>query len=208
MPVDVSSPDNPNNFGENAYVRWRPRMVRQSVYQDMVNTVLVLAGWPVVINGVRQDGGANPTPLSDLKVTPINIIEYFPEEGFSQSNPVLPNTLALDNGLPGPLDMSSMGGLFERPYRFQFAFYGENDAVAQSLFSDLADRYLGLAESPYITLYNYRTTPDPTPIVRMEVRDFQYTRAPGELAPWEKHLFLAALELTDYVNVSDTRTFE
>lgn len=207
MPVDISSPDNENNFGANAYVRWRPRMVRQSVYEDMVNTLLVSAGWPVLINGVRQDG-INAVPESDLKVTPLNIIEYFPDDGFSQDNPVLPNTLALDNGLPGELEMSSMGGLFERPYRFQFALWGEDDAVAQAVFSDLSDRYLGLAESPFITLYNYRTTPDPTPIVRMEVEAFQYTRAPGTLAPWEKHLFLAVMELTDYVNVSDSRTFE
>lgn len=206
MPVDISSPDNPNNFGPNAFVRWRPRMVRQSVYKDMVDTLLTSCGWPVVINGVRQDG-INSIPASTLQVTPLNIIEYFPEDGFGQNNPVLPNTLALDNGLPGPLEMSSMGGLFERTYRFQYAFYAENDAVAQSVFSDLSDRYLGLADSPFITLYNFATTPDPTPIVRMEVEDFQYSRAPGEVAPWEKHLFLAFMEVTDYVNVSDTRSF-
>lgn len=197
-PNDPLNPLTDPNNSANTYIRWRPRMVRQSVYNDMVQTLL-RAGWPILEDGVRLD-----VPASQFQVSPINIIEYVPEEGFGQDNPLLPNTLALDNGLPGPMEEAFLGGPMERPYRFQYAFYAENDAVAQALLSDLYDRYMGLADSPFITLFNYASA-TPTPVVRMEVETFQYTRAPDSVAAWERQLFLAVMELTDYVRVSERK---
>jgi hypothetical protein len=188
-------PNNPSN----GYVRWRPRMVRQSVYDDMVAT-LAGGNWPLIYNSVMP----NPVPTTTLRLaSPINVIEYFPEEGFTQENPVLPNTLALDNGLPGPLEDEELGGLQSRVYRFNFAFWAESDSVAQSLLSDLSDRYNGISATMFITLYDYGH-PSPLPVVQMEIERFDYTRAPAEMTPWDRHLFLAYLEVTDYLHAHNT----
>jgi hypothetical protein len=181
----------PEIDGIGGYVRWRPRMVRQSVFNDMKAT-LAAAGFT----------GATPTIA--LKY-PVNVIEFFPEFAIYDADKVQYNTIAVDNGEPGPLEEYELGGIFSRDYRFNMALYAESDGLGLAMFSDLADRYLGLTNFPFVPLYNYNEA-TPTLIVNMEVLGFQYTRAPQDVAPYEHHLFFAELILRDFVDQNEVRT--
>lgn len=180
------------------YVRHRPRMVRESIFQDLRDT-LIRTDW---LAGTTRDGLVTTTPSSTfplLEGKPINLIDFFPE-GVSETPP---NTFAVDIGEPGDLVEGELGGYFEQPYGFEFAFYASSDAVAIALFSDLTDRYMGLSDSPFISLYNYLTDP-PNLVVRMEVENFKYARNQHTAAPNEVHLYSAQLEITDYVDQART----
>lgn len=168
-----------------AYVRWRPRMVRQSVVED-VKAALTTAGWM----------GSAVMAMADPAV---RVVDYFPDNAMHQGEAPQPNTLAVDNGMPGDLSEGEIGGYFLQPYRFEMAFLGANDAIAQAMLSDLADRYWGFTQSPFIQLYDYNG-PAPVEIVRMRVEAFTYVKAPIDVAPAEKHLFYAELIITDFVD--------
>ena len=180
----------PEIDGEGGYLRWRPRMVRQSVFYD-VETTLTNAGW------------TGATPEMAVKY-PVTVVEFYPEFAIYEQDKVRYNTLAIDQGDPGPLEEFELGGRFSRDYRFNMAFYAESDGIGASLFSDLGDRYLGMTDSPFIGLYNYNVSP-PTLIVRLEVMGFQYLRAPADVAPYEHHLFFAELVVRDYVDQNRVR---
>lgn len=175
------------------YVRWRPRMVHQSVLGDL-KTVLDAVGWYSLSSPTTI-----PSAVAGLLTSPIVIQDAFPEEGVYVGNAPAPNTLTMDMGLPGTMEDSEMGGLFEQPYKFSFAFFAESDAVAKALLSDLSDRYLGMTDSPFITLHNYAVDPV-TDIVRMEVESFAYAPSPNAVAPGEHHLYYAELIITDYLD--------
>lgn len=174
------------------YVRWRPRMVHQSVLADLKDTLEALDWY------VSATPTSIPAPVAGLLTGPIVIQDAFPEEGVYQKNAPVKNTLTMDMGLPGVIELGELGGFFEQAYKFSFAFFAESDAVAKALLSDLADRYSGLSASPYITLRNYAVTPV-TEIVRMEVESFIYAPNPEAIAPGEHHLYFAELVLTDYI---------
>lgn len=180
----------PEIDGEGGYLRWRPRMVRQSVFQDL-NTTLALRGWT----------GATPTMA--LKY-PVTTVEFYPEFAIYEQDKVRFNTLAVDQGDPGDLQEFELGGKFSRDYRYNMALYAESDGIGASLFSDLGDRYQGLTDSPFIGLYNFNAA-TPTLIVRMEVMSFQYVRAPADVAPYEHHLFFGELIVRDYVDQNRVR---
>lgn len=175
----------PEVDGEGGYVRWRPRMVRTSVFEDL-KTTLANTGW------------TGSTPAISLKY-PVSVVEFFPEFAIYDENKVRWNTLAIDEGDPGDLEEFELGGKFSRDYRFNLALYAESDGIGSSLFSDLADRYLGLTDSPFISLYNYNVA-TPALIVRLEVQGFQYLKAPQDVAPAEHHLFFAELLVRDFVD--------
>lgn len=182
----------PNVGGVGGYVRWRNRHVRRSVLQDLMET-LTFSGWL----------GTQPTV--GLVKKEITFTDAFPEEALSKGQQVAVNTFVLDNGRPGPLEEYELGGLYSREYAFNMAFFAENDAVALSLLGDLEDRYNGLAVEPWISLFNYQAS-TPVLITRMEVENFEFGRAPREIAANERFLFFAELRLTDYIEQIETRT--
>jgi hypothetical protein len=181
----------PEVQGAGGYIRWRPRMVRESVFQDMKNT-LAAAGY------------MGATPHIALHY-PVNVIEFFPEFAIYDQDKVQYNTIAVDNGEPGPMEEYELGGQFSRDYRFNMALYAESDGIGISMFSDLADRYHGLTNFPFVPLYNYNAA-TPTLVLNMEVLNFQYTRAPQDVAPWEHHLFFGELIVRDLVDQNPVRT--
>jgi hypothetical protein len=189
--MTIQYPYEPEIDGAGGYVRWRPRMVRQSVFEDMKTTL-------------SNNGYLGSTPSIALNY-PVDVVEFFPEFAIYDQDTVKYNTIAVDNGEPGPLEEYELGGIYSRDYRFNMALYAENDGIGLSLFSDLGDRYLGLTNYPFIPLYNYNAT-TPSLIVNMEVLTFGYTRAPVEVAPYEHHLFFGELILRDFVQQNPDRT--
>lgn len=191
----MTLPD-PNTPG--TYVRHRQRMVRQSIFEDLRDT-LIRTQW---MAGTTRDNAVTTAPGATIPLLgghPINLIDFFPERNspISESTPI--NTFAMDVGVAGTLGEGEMGGHYEQPYQFNFALYANSDATAVAMFSDLYDRYIGISDSPYVTLYNYLVDP-PTPVVRMEVDDFGYMRDTERPAPAEVFLYVAQLEITDYVD--------
>lgn len=179
------------------YIRHRPRMVRESVFQDLRDT-LIRNQW---MAGTTTNGAVTTLPtqtLALLEGKPLNLIDYFPENDGADAATLF-NTFAMDIGDPGDLVEGELGGFFEQPYVFNMAFYALTDAVAMAVLSDLSDRYLGVIESPFISLYNYWAA-TPNVVVRMEVENFRYARDVQQVAPHEVHLFFASLEITDYVD--------
>lgn len=186
--LDINSPP--------VYVRHRTRMVRESIFEDLRDT-LIRTQW---LEGTTRDGvttGPDET-LALLEGRPLDLIDYFPESDGAQAETLF-NTFAMDIGDPGEMVEGELGGFLEQPYTFNMAFYALTDAVAMAVMSDLHDRYMGITESPYISLYNYLADP-PNIVVRMEVENFRYARDIQQIAPHEVHLFFASLEITDYVD--------
>lgn len=172
------------------YVRHRPRMVRQSVYEDL----------KIHLEEMNWIGS---TPLNILAVdgvvSPLTLRDYFPTNAEFQGEEIPPNTLAIDQGTPGPARLHEMGGpLRSQLYYFNFALFAHSDAVALSLFSDLNDRYMGITHAEIITLWDYLQA-TPTPVVDMEVETFEVMKSPEQPAPG-KQLYFAELVITDYIN--------
>src|SRR4051812_34925694 len=99
----------PEIGGIGGYVRWRPRMVRESVFQDLKRTL-------------EAAGYIGATPTIALKY-PVEVVEFYPEFAIYDTDKVKWNTIALDNGDPGPLEEYELGGIFSRDYRFNMALY-------------------------------------------------------------------------------------
>lgn len=201
------------------YVRHRDRMVQESVFEDVRDTLIAcrwLAGttarpvsdpynpstWGVVTTTEEQT-----LPL--LEGDPVVLIDYFPEaEGGSvagepETGQTALNTLALDNGtriesIPRELGNPTAELVL---YRFNLAFYASSDGVAQALLGDLADRYKGrLVRPDVIELWNYNSA-SPLPVVRMDVESYSFTQnTDPNIAPQEVHLYFAELQIQDDVD--------
>lgn len=171
--------------GVGGYVRWRGRMVRASVFNDL-NDTLDATGWT----------------NSSLRYA-FEVREFFAEFASFVQDSVHVNTLVLDDGDPSELVEFELGGELTRAYRFNMAFYAQDDDTGLAVFSDLADRYDGLTAQRYVPLYNYNL-PNPPLVRMMEVESFQYTRAPQDAVPWEHHLFFAELIIRDFVSSDRT----
>jgi hypothetical protein len=172
--------------GDGGYVRWRPRMVRLSVFEDLKTTLTTL-GW-----------------MSAPLQYPFEVKEFFPEFAVYADDAVHINTLVMDNGDPGVMQEYELGGLLTRMYRMNFAFYAQDDETGIAVFSDLTDRYQGLTDSPYISLLNYNAVGDPPLITRMEVDSFQYVKASLDVAPYEHHLWFGELIVRDFIDGNRT----
>lgn len=203
------------------YIRHRDRMVQESVYEDLVNTLIALRWIPGTTtrdvfdpyNPGNPRGPVTTTPTQVLKIVgehPIQLIDYFPEAtsddaavvGDPESGQTALNTLAIDDGMaaePVPIELGSR--LVEMPYRFTFAFWAATVGVAQALLNDLRDRYRGLVVFPEVVpLYDY-ITDSTTAVLNMAVESFVYTRsAEDEAAPHEALMFYAQLVVTDIVD--------
>lgn len=210
------------------YVRHRDRMVQESVFEDLQNTLIACRwmhgttsrkvvdpyapelGWQIVTTapadvlklvGKRDDG----------EPAEVVLIDYFPEAGGNddesgESRKTELNTLAVDDGVPGEAQFVEMGSnMQEQPYVFTMAFYASSDAVAKAMLNDLRDRYNGrLVSDDHLDLYNYNDPAfdqDTPPVVRMEIEFFRFEKNNSEqVTPWEVHLYFAELTLTDVVD--------
>lgn len=178
------------------YVRHRPRYVAQSVFDDL-KRVLRSCGW------LGSTGAQLAQPLGLIQGNPIEVIDAFPDQ--TQGQKIALNTLAIDKGIPGEMVEYQLGGgspAFEQPYQFHMAFYANSDATAQALFQDLHDRYMGMTDSPFITLYNSASA-TPIEVVRMEVEEFAFNKSVDAVAPAEAHLHFARLVITDYLDETE-----
>lgn len=207
------------------YVRHRDRMVQESVFRDLEDT-LIACRWKTgttlrkVVDPYAPGVGwqiVTTTSQEILKIAQgaeVKIIDYFPEAGGNndeagESRKTAPNTFAVDTGVTGeavPLELGS--NMEERPYTFTMAFYAVSDAAALALLNDLRDRYLGrLVRDDRIDLFNLN---DPAydeetpPVYRMEVEAFSYALSEdAAIAPSEVHLYFAELLLTDVVDPAE-----
>lgn len=223
MPIQVTYyVDDPNDLNPGVtggYVRHRDRMIQESVFEDLKDTLITcrwMAGttarpvrhpttgvWGLVTTAADQT-------LGMLDSTPINLIDYFPEaEGSSvagdpASGKTPDNTLALDNGTRIESEPREMGNRTAETvlYRFSMAFFAASDGMAQALLGDLADRYRGRAvRDDIVELWNYNDLSATLPVVRMSVESFQFTSAADqEVAPVELKLYFAELMLEDEVD--------
>lgn len=209
------------------YVRHRDRMVQESVFEDLQNTLIACrwmsgtttrpvidpyeptGGWQVVtttvdqvlkIVGKREDG----------TVAEVVLIDYFPEvsgnndeEGESRKTEL--NTLAVDTGVAEDGILIELGSnMMEQPYIFTMAFYAASDAVALALMNDLRDRYAGrLVSDDRLDLYNFNAPgfdENTPPVVRMEVDYFKFQQNADTVTPWEVHLYFGEVGITDIVD--------
>ncbi|NUS01919.1 MAG: hypothetical protein HOV97_05070 [Nonomuraea sp.] len=209
------------------YIRHRDRMVQESVFEDLTNT-LIACRWvpgtttrPVVSPydipaGKQIVATTQDQVLKIVGANPVTLIDYFPEStsddegvaGEPASGHTPLNTLAIDDGQAGEPQLLELGSVMaEIPYRFSFAFWAANIGTAQALMNDLRDRYRGLiVNTDAVVLYDYNTDPD-APVTPMAVESFSYMRsADDQVASYEATLFYAQLTITDVVD--DPRTQE
>lgn len=181
--------DGPGDWQQ--YVRWRPRMVRQSVYEDLVTTLEGL-GW------YSRDPNNPALNINLLEGEPLKLRETFPDESEYQDRSVESNTLAMDHGTPSEEYEYEMGGMAAQDWTFTFAFYAVSDAAAQALLQDMADRYWGRTEDPFISLFNYADA-TPSEVLRMEVDAFRFNRSVDQIYPGHD-LWFAEMVVTDFIS--------
>lgn len=184
-----------------AYIRHRPRMVRESVLEDLRATLVSLDWVPDDPNWRHGDPYDEGEFLGMLS-TPVVIEDYYPVEAAYQGENIAPNTLAIDQGTPQEPEYVELGGDDrEQAYLFNLAFFAENDAVAVALFSDLSDRYNGISPLTFqsVPLFNYLAA-TPTFIVNMEVTSFEVAKSPQQPAPG-RLLWFAQLTISDYLEL-------
>lgn len=201
------------------YVRHRDRMIQESVFQDLRDT-LIACRWMAgttsqAVNDPYNDNAwglvtteAEQT-LALLEGNPLILIDYFPEAfavsvtGDPQSGQVPLNTIALDNGSridSYPREMGNSTAEYVG-YRFNIAFYAASDGLAQAVFGDLADRYRGrLVRGDEISLWNYNSESQ-YPVVQMMVENFLFMpNIDTTVAPPDVHLFFGELTIEDEVD--------
>lgn len=210
------------------YVRHRDRMVQESVFEDLENSLIAFR-WmsgttsrpvisPYAPNAGYQVVTTAPTQVlklvgerEDGERAEVVLIDFFPEAGGNddaegESRKTEYNTLAIDTGQAGESQLMEMGSnMMEQPYVFTMVFYARSDAVALALMNDLRDRYFGRAVSDdNLNLYNFNDPtfgPSTPPVTRMEIDYFRYELSESQTAaPWEAHIYVAELSITDYVD--------
>lgn len=209
------------------YVRHRDRMVQESVYEDLRDT-LIACRWlsgtttrrvvsPYAIGAGYQIVTTDADDLLKLADgSEVKIIDYFPEAGGNDdatgaSRKTDPNTLAMDTGVAGDPEFIELGSnLQEMPYTFTFAFYAVSDGAALALMNDLRDRYLGrIVTDDHLNLYNFNDPDfdiDTAPVCRMEIDAFAYTQDAEAVTPWEVHLYYGSLNILDIVDAQSVVT--
>jgi hypothetical protein len=111
----------------------------------------------------------------------------------------------MNAGDPAEPYENQLGGgpmAYGQEYQFHFAFWAVSDACADALFQDLADRYNGLTDAPFLSLFNYTVSP-PTEVVRMECESFAWTESSDQVAANGQRLYFGRLLLTDYLDETD-----
>lgn len=189
------------------YVRHRHRLVRESVFDDIHNT-MIACRW---MSGTTSHEVTNPdTDVFEVVTTDpsdvfplldgheVSLVDYFPESssGSPATAAVVLNTMAVAGGEIGDKSDMELGNRFAhyQPYKFGMALYASSDAVAHAIFGDLNDRYRGaLVNSDNIALYDA----DGDFVVDMEVSSFTYYRDVEVLA--EENLYFGILNIVDLV---------
>lgn len=211
------------------YVRHRDRMVSQSVFEDLRNT-LIACRWMtgetsrLVIDPYNTEDGWQIVTTTESELLPllgkrddgtpaqVVLIDYFPDTGgdqnSGQSRKTELNTLAIDHGIAGEAEFMELGSnLMEQPYFFTLALYAESDAVAMAIMNDLRDRYQGrLVLDDALDLFDFNKTGfnnTSPPVVRMEIDSFVFRQDEEKVAPWEVHLYFGQLRITDYVDARE-----
>lgn len=196
------------------YVRHRDRMVQESVYQDLKDTLIAcrwMAGTtaqPVVDPYDPDDPIVVTTILADVlpltQGNPVNLIDFFPKAELETFKTEM-NTFALDNGTADDMIPMELGSnATEQAYTFTMAFWAKSDAVALAVLNDLRDRYAGrFVRNETISLWDYNTNAT-DPVVRMDIESFKYSQNVDAIAPGEVHLFFAELVLTDFVDAANS----
>lgn len=181
-----------------AYIRHRPRIIRESVYEDL-KKVLIDLDW------IDPTGGEDYMGM--LGDDPIILTDYFPVEAVYQGEEVEINTLAIDQGTQSEPERTELGGdNREQMHLFNLAFFAKNDGIALSLFSDLTDRYKGVnpAYGEYVNLYDYINEADPDePFHDVSVLTFEVAKSPEQPAPG-RLLWFAQLIVLDYLDFEET----
>lgn len=195
------------------FVRHRDRMVQESVYQDIKDT-LIACRWMTGTTSVEvidpNDPGFGPkivTTTEDqvmklAKDAPLILIDYFPQSE-QDGTKTEPNTFALDNGTADDMIPMEMGSnACEQVYTFTMAFWANSDAVGLAVMNDLRDRYSGrLVRNETLCLWDYNNV-SATPVCYMDVDRFIYNQNTDAVGPGDVHLFFAQLSLTDYVDAA------
>lgn len=200
------------------YVRHRDRMVQESVFEDLKDTLIAcrwLAGTTAHevadpnVDGAWENLDVAQGDVLPLLENPITLIDYFPEAegdesgavGDMTSSKTKPNTFALDSGTAGepiPRELGSTGQFV--PYSFNMAFFAASDAVAQAVLNDLRDRYVGrIVRRDAIALWNYNSGVE-VPVVWMDVEKFTYRLNTEVNTPPDVHLYFGELLILDEVD--------
>lgn len=202
-----SQPDLRPGIPGTGYVRHRDRMIQESVFEDLRNTLIAFR-WLSGTTTREVYDPENGNVFQVITVTddqtlglmdiPMNLIDFFPqaEEG---APPASLNTFALDQGIPGDQRELELGSrAVEQEHTFNMAFYAASDAVALAVMNDLRDRYRGVIVAPdSVVLYDFNSTPV-APVVRMDVDSFRYERSTELSAQaFEINLYFAELVVVD-----------
>jgi hypothetical protein len=205
------------------YVRHRDRMIRESVFTDLQDTLIAcrwLAGTtsrpliPITVPPTPPLPPIPPPAPTVITTTPGQVLELLEGhriilvDAFPESDPAPDstgstelNTFAMDTGRPGEEAPVELGNptLYEKPYTFNLAFWAVSDGAATAVFNDLFDRYKGnIVDGDSIPLYNYLADP-PTTVVRMDVESFRYTRDADTVTPSDVHLYFGELVIVDWI---------
>lgn len=200
------------------YVRHRDRMVQESVFEDVQDT-LIACRWMAGTTARPVNDPYNPGTYAVVTTTadqvlpladgyPVNLIDYFPETegdalaGEPATGKTLPNTMAIDQGIRGESVPRELGSQAEMvPYTFTMAFFATSDAVAMAVLNDLRDRFRGrLVRGEAVALWDYNGDLS-APVNYMDVESFNYRMNAGDtVAPHEVHLYFAELLLVDDVD--------
>lgn len=184
--TDPTHNDVPIDAGIGGYVRWRPRMVRLSVLEDL-KRVLAATGW-----------------MNASLDFPFEVREFFPEFAAYKDDEIHVNTLVLDHAEPQGLEEYELGRNLSQRYSINMAFYAQDEETGIAVFSDLDDRYEGITDAPYVSLFDYNQTGEPPLITRLEVEAFQYVKAAMDVSPYEHHLWYGQLVVRDFVDGNRT----
>lgn len=190
------------------YIRHRHRAVQESVFQDLQDT-LIACRWVAGTTSRTVINPANSTlqtvTTSEANLYPlaakgnIQLIDFFPDD---PKSPEI-NTFAIDSGMAGDAFDGEMGNsrLKEQQYIFTMAFYAETDALANSVFNDLKDRYEGRLVAPdAIPLFDYLSVSPTTVVGYLDIESFLFTKDPQGIAPDTTQLYFGELTLLDYVD--------
>lgn len=191
------------------YVRDRARLIRQSIQDDLRNTLIACRWMPgttsqPVNNPVNGNFEVVTTADADtyalLAGAPVSLVDYFPEALGEIAGNTPPNTLALDTGTPSePVQLEMGSYTTQRSWRFHMALFAASEAIGLAVLQDIDDRYQGLLVShEVVALYDWLA--DPIGLVtQMEVDSFTFARDVERVVAAEVNLFFAQLILTDFI---------
>lgn len=188
-----------------AYIRHRQRMLQESVFEDLKNT-LIACRWVTgttsrqVINPENDTLETVTTTTNDVFPLvgdgPLVLMDAFPAD----PSGIKPNVLAVDAGVGGESQSWELGNgaLREQPYSFAMALLVENDALGNAVLNDLRDRYEGRLVAPdAIPIFDYLTS-DSVVVGYLDIESFRWT-PDFEMSTQVARYFNVELTVVDFV---------